>query len=205
VQTKHILLLAPRMGALGIYVHTLGARLPHLHNTHPPATIKYQVLSMSGQTNTLTAKDIMTPHVKSVPQHWTMERFKKFLSDNDIIGSPVANEEGTIIGIATLKDIAEFHFDASSSEYEADMSNEEQKEIRRLRTMIFEGLSSMPVEVSDIMAPILVSVSEDAPVKAVAELMMKEHLHRVFVKKGEEVSGIITTYDLLKVIVEQLG
>lgn len=156
-------------------------------------------------TKSLTAKDIMTPNVKSVPQDWTMERFKKFLSDNDIIGSPVANEEGKIIGIATLKDIAEFHFDATSSNYDGELSDEEQQEIRRLRMMIFEGLASMPVEVGDIMTPILVSVQENAAVRDVAELMMNEHLHRVFVKNGDDVSGIITTYDLLKVIVEQLS
>lgn len=154
---------------------------------------------------TLTAKDIMTPNVKSVPQSWTMERFKQFLSENDIIGSPVANEQGEIIGIATLKDIAEFHFDASSSQYEADMTEEELQEIRRLRMMIFEGLSTMPVEVRDIMTPILVSVQEDTSIEDIAKLMMQEHLHRVFVKKGNEVTGIITTYDLLKVIVEQLS
>lgn len=152
----------------------------------------------------LSAKDIMTPNVKSVPQNWTMERFKKFLSDNDIIGSPVANDEGKIVGIATLKDIAEFHFDASSSQYEGEMSEEEQQEIRRLRMMIFEGLASMPVEVGDIMTPSLVSVHEDTPIQEIAELMMNEHLHRIFVTNGDEVSGIITTYDLLKVIVEQL-
>jgi len=153
----------------------------------------------------LTAKDIMTPNVKSVPQSWTMERFKQFLSKNDIIGSPVANDEGEIVGIATLKDIAEFHFDASSSNHEAELNEEEQKEARRLRMMIFEGLSSMPVEVRDIMTPSLVSVHEDTHIKDVAELMMQEHLHRVFVKNDDDVSGIITTYDLLKVIVEQLG
>ena len=34
--------------------------------------------------------------------------------------------------------------------------------------------------------------------------MMKEHLHRVFVKKEESITGIITTYDLLKIIVEEI-
>ncbi len=157
------------------------------------------------KTPVLTAKDIMTPNVKSVPQTWTMERFKKFLTENDIIGSPVANEDGEIIGIATLKDIAEFHFDGSSSRHEAEMSEEEQQEIRRLRMMIFEGLASMPVEVSDIMTPIIVSVQNSTPIIEVAKLMMNEHLHRVFVKQQNEVTGIITTHDLLKVIVEHLG
>lgn len=157
------------------------------------------------QSKYLTAKDIMTPHVKSVPQNWTMQKFADFLSKNDISGSPVADAEGNLIGIATLKDIAEFHFNASNSDYEAKMDEDEIKEARRLRMMIFEGLAKVPVEVGDIMTPIVFSVSEQTSIKEVAELMMEEHLHRVFVKSGTELSGIITTYDLLKVIVEEVA
>lgn len=153
----------------------------------------------------LTAKDIMTPHVKSVPENWTMQKFADFLSKNDISGSPVADENGNLIGIATLKDIADFHFNTTQNDYESQMDDEEIKESRRLRMMIFEGLSKIPVEVSDIMTPIVFSVEEKTPIKEVAELMMAEHLHRVFVKSGEEPTGIITTYDLLKVIVEELS
>jgi predicted transcriptional regulator len=84
------------------------------------------------------------------------------------------------------------------------MNEEELKEARRLRMMIFEGLAKLPVEVRDIMTPILFSVDEDTPIKEVSQLMMKEHLHRVFVKNDTSVTGIITTYDLLTVIVEKL-
>lgn len=152
----------------------------------------------------LCAKDIMTPNIKSVPHTWTMQKFSTFLSDNDIIGSPVANEKGDIIGIATLKDIADFHFDASSSVYESQLDEEEAKEVRRLRMMIFEGFASMPVEVNDIMTPIVISVTEETPISEVAQLMMSEHLHRIFVKNDGEVTGIITTYDLLKIIVDNI-
>ncbi|MDX5300149.1 MAG: histidine kinase, partial [Gammaproteobacteria bacterium] len=31
----------------------------------------------------IVARDIMTPHVKSVPQTWTMQRFDRFLTDNE--------------------------------------------------------------------------------------------------------------------------
>ncbi len=153
----------------------------------------------------LKARDIMTPHVKSVPQSWTMQKFAAFLSDNDISGSPVANDDGELIGIATLKDIADFHFNSVNTDYEAQMNEEELKEARRLRMMIFEGMAKLPVEVGDIMTPIIFSVSEDTPIKEVAELMMQEHLHRVFVKNDTRLSGIITTYDLLKVIVDEIG
>lgn len=149
------------------------------------------------------ARDIMTPYVKTVPYDWTMQKFADFLSKNEISGSPVSDENGNVVGIATLKDIADFHFNSVNTDYEDQMSEEELRESRRLRMMIFEGLSKVPVEVGDIMTPIVFSVPEDATVKQVAEIMMDEHLHRIFVKDGDALSGIITTYDLLKIIVEE--
>jgi len=156
----------------------------------------------SRYTDKLLAKDIMTPHIKSVPYTWTMQRFAGFLSDNNISGSPVANEKGDLIGIATLKDIADFHLNSTSENYEEQLTEEERLEARRLRMMMFEGLSKLPVEVGDIMTPIIFSVDEQTKIIDVAKLMMKEHLHRIFVKKGTVLSGIITTYDLLRVIAE---
>ncbi|ARU55274.1 CBS domain protein [Oleiphilus messinensis] len=150
------------------------------------------------------AKDIMTPNIKSVPQTWTMQQFTRFLSDNEISGSPVVDENGEIVGIATLKDVADFHFNSSSSEHEKRMTEEELKEARRLRQFIFEEMQKVPVEVRDILTPIVFSVEETCPVREVAEKMMANHLHRIFVTKDEHVSGIITTYDLLKLIVEQV-
>ncbi|MFV1873047.1 MAG: HPP family protein [Oleiphilus sp.] len=156
----------------------------------------------SRSTDKLLAKDIMTPHVKSVPQSWTMQRFASFLSDNNISGSPVANDNGDLIGIATLKDIADFHLNSVSENYEEQLSDEEKQEARRLRMMIFEGMTKLPVEVGDIMTPIIFSVDEQAAIVDVAKVMMEEHLHRIFVKKGKTLTGIITTYDLLRVIVD---
>ena len=153
-------------------------------------------------TDKLSAKDIMTPHVKSVPQSWTMQRFAGFLSDNNISGSPVANDQGDLIGIATLKDIADFHLNTVSENYEEQLTEEERLEARRLRMIIFDGLSKFPVEVGDIMSPIVFSVDEQTKVVDVAKLMMKEHLHRIFVKNGKTLTGIITTYDLLRVIAD---
>lgn len=162
---------------------------------------------MNTETKTVfsSAKDIMTPHVKSVPQSWTMQKFAAFLSKNNISGSPVANDVGELIGIATLKDIADFHLNSVTSDYESQLDEEELREARRLRMMLFEGMAKQPVEVRDILTPIIFSVEEDATIKEVAELMMEEHLHRVFVKKDGLLTGIITTYDLLTVIVEEHG
>ncbi|MBD3658193.1 MULTISPECIES: CBS domain-containing protein [Marinobacter] len=149
---------------------------------------------------TVLAYEIMTPSIKAVPQSWTMDRLARFLTDNEITGSPVTDETGEIVGIATLKDITEFRWNASRSEGGKQLTAEEQEEARRLRMVIFEEMAKVPVEVRDIMTPIVLSVDERTPVREIADIMMREHLHRIFVTKDQKITGIITTYDMLKLI-----
>ena len=151
----------------------------------------------------LLAREIMTPSIKAVPQSWTMDRLARFLTDNEIAGSPVTDGSGDIIGIVTLKDITEFRWNASRPETEAQLTEDEAREARRLRMVIYEGMGKLPVEVRDIMTPIVLSVDEDTPVREIAKTMMAEHLHRIFVTLGGKITGIITTYDLLKIIADR--
>ncbi|WP_018403133.1 CBS domain-containing protein [Marinobacter gelidimuriae] len=151
----------------------------------------------------LLAREIMTPSIKAVPQSWTMDRLARFLTDNEIAGSPVTDDSGDIIGIVTLKDITEFRWNASRPETEAQLTEDEAREARRLRMVIYKGMGKLPVEVRDIMTPILLSVDEDTPVRDIAKTMMAEHLHRIFVILDGKITGIITTYDLLKIIADR--
>jgi predicted transcriptional regulator len=132
-----------------------------------------------------------------------MDRLARFLTDNEIAGSPVTDDSGDIIGIVTLKDITEFRWNASRPETEARLTEDEAREARRLRMVIYEGMGKLPVEVRDIMTPILLSVDEATPVRDIARTMMKEHLHRIFVTLDGKITGIITTYDLLKIIADR--
>ena len=152
---------------------------------------------------TVLAREIMTPTVKAVPHNWTMDRFARFLTDNEITGSPVTDDNGDIIGIATLKDITEFRWNASRRGDRPSLTKEEQDEARRLRMVLLEEMGKVPVEVRDIMTPIVLSVDEDTPVRDIANIMMGEHLHRIFVTRETRITGIITTYDMLKLISDQ--
>jgi predicted transcriptional regulator len=152
---------------------------------------------------TVLAHEIMTPNIKAVPQSWTMDRLARFLTDNEINGSPVTDESGEIVGIATLKDITEFRWNAHRSDASTKLTPEEEREARRLRRAIFEEMGKVPVEVRDIMTPGILSVDEQTPVRDIANIMMCEHLHRIFVTKGDKITGIITTYDMLKLISEK--
>ena len=149
---------------------------------------------------TVLAHEIMTPSIKAVPQSWTMERLARFLTDNEIAGSPVVNDAGELVGIVTLKDITEFRWNARQKAPHPDLSPEEKKEARRLRMAIFAEMGKVPVEVRDIMTPSLLSIDEQTPVDTIANIMMSKHLHRIFVTREGEIIGIITTYDMLKLI-----
>jgi|SRR5690554_6856931 len=152
---------------------------------------------------TVLAYEIMTPSIKAVPQSWTMDRLAHFLTDNGINGSPVTDESGEIVGIVTLTDITEFRWNAKRSGIDTKLTPEEEREARRLRMVIFEEMSKVPVEVRDIMTPGVLSVDEQTPVREIANIMMREHLHRIFVTKNKRITGIITTYDMLKLISEE--
>ncbi len=150
---------------------------------------------------TVVARDIMTPSVKAVPAYWTMDHLARFLTENEITGSPVADEKGDIIGIVTLKDIAEFRWSSDRKPQAwARLTREERKEVRRLRMAILEEMTRLPVEVRDIMTPQVFAVDETTAVRDIADIMMRDHLHRIFVTKGEKITGIVTTYDMLKLI-----
>jgi CBS domain-containing protein len=50
------------------------------------------------------------------------------------------------------------------------------------------------------MTPMIFQVTEDTPVQQVADMMIKNRIHRIFVTRDEKVVGIISTPDMLKVI-----
>ncbi|MEH6559887.1 MAG: CBS domain-containing protein, partial [Marinobacter sp.] len=83
------------------------------------------------------------------------------------------------------------------------LTAEEQQEARRLRMLMFEEMGKLPVEVHDIMTPIVLSVDENTPVRDIADIMMSEHLHRIFITRESKITGIVTTYDMLKVISDE--
>ncbi|BCX82781.1 transcriptional regulator [Methylomarinovum caldicuralii] len=125
---------------------------------------------------TLQAKDIMEPRVVSVPPEMPLEQFEEFLSIQNIDGAPVQNAAGEIVGIASKTDV-----------------------IRALRFQS-RGVSPEKVTVADIMTDNVVFVPPDLSPPEVAELMIDQGIHRVLVGDRQHVRGIITAFDLLRLV-----
>jgi CBS domain-containing protein len=121
----------------------------------------------------LTAKDVMRREVLTVLPELTVQELSAFLVENQISGAPVADARGHFVGLASLTDIAE------------------------------SGVLADELLVRDIMTPAVFAVSEDTPLREVAQTMIAGRIHRLLVKRGHGIVGIVTNLDLLTQLVAE--
>jgi CBS domain-containing protein len=143
----------------------------------------------------ITAGDLMNPEILTVDADMTVRELAAFLVENEISGAPVQDDEGRIVGVVSLVDVAAVHSeseegDAESSPFGAGGEGESNGDGGRDNLMV-----------ADVMTPMVYSVTEDATVSEVASAMLKGHLHRVLVTREDRAVGIISTSDLLGLLV----
>lgn len=146
----------------------------------------------------LCAADLMTPDVLTVEAEWTVTELARFLVDNEISGAPVVDRRGQVVGVVSLVDVASSGVDGNRPEAEVGFFD---------RSWEPDRLEAPPVPsadllVRDIMNPDVYAVAEDATVSEVARTMLEEHVHRLIVTRAEKVLGIISTSDLLGLLVD---
>ena len=154
----------------------------------------------------ITAADLMNPEILAVPENMTVRELARYLTDHEITGAPVENENGKLVGVVSVVDIAAMASDSGSVRtdrsspdfyvrgWEDQISNEEIRDFR---------VDNEDLQVGEIMTPTVYSVGEDASVAEVASMMLRGHLHRVLVTREERPIGIVSTSDLLGLLVEE--
>lgn len=155
----------------------------------------------------ITAADVMNPNVLAVQADMTVEELASFLIENEISGAPVEDAAGRLMGVVSVTDLALSV--ARGTDLASDQSNPDffvrewgntlsRDEVEELR---FGEENEMKVR--DIMTPAIYSVDEETPVPEVAETLINSHIHRLLVTSGERVVGIVTTSDLLGLLVRE--
>jgi CBS domain-containing protein len=167
----------------------------------------------------ITAADVMNPRVLTVREDMTVRELAHFLVDHDISGAPVVDEDGKLVGVVSVTDItlalAEDSEDGEEGEDGEDEEDEEEDDDLPgdfFRHEWTQGLSREKVaelqledaiEVREIMTPEVHTVPEEMPIPDVAELMIGTHIHRLLVTREEKVVGILSTSDLLGLLVNE--
>jgi CBS domain-containing protein len=69
-----------------------------------------------------------------------------------------------------------------------------------LRRLHMEGRTR---QVRDIMTPAVYTVEEDTPVSSLAKTMIAGRVHRLLVMRDQNIVGIVTTLDMLKLLCDE--
>jgi CBS domain-containing protein len=151
------------------------------------------------------AEDIMNPDILTVRQDMLVRDLALYLTEKEISGAPVIDDAGRPVGVVSVTDIVSVDR-AGTRDIERQKAHgyyvrafENRFNVEEIR-----GLRVEPEDltVGDIMTPIVISVSTDTPVSRIAQTMLADHIHRVIVRDGERLAGIVTTFDMMRLLSE---
>ena len=146
---------------------------------------------------TLTAKQIMTAPVKTVPSDMPLHEVAQLFEIHNISGAPVVDGAGDLVGILS----------------ESDLLDEGKRDAAIPRFALF-GLQAVPDELfrraydqgwklgaGDIMTRHVITAEEDTPVEELADRMGRHRINRIPIVRGRKPVGIITREDVLRALV----
>jgi len=147
-------------------------------------------------TNKMTAKDIMTKEVISVPVETSLLDVAKVLAERNFDGVPVVDNEGHLVGIVTEYDLINKTSAVHLPTLQIVLKNLPQ--FKKEEAHFQEEILSL--KVSDIMNKEPLTLSPDISYDDVIKLF-REH-HRVnpipVVDKDNKVLGVISRFDVLR-------
>lgn len=150
----------------------------------------------------LQARDIMNTDVMSVREDMTVRELAAFLTDREILGAPVVDTVGKIVGVVSCTDIVQSTTEGTKTVL--DQSNPGFFEKGWENTVHPSEMERLHIEnearpVSEIMTPTIYTVPEETPISEIAKAMVAGRIHRLLVTRGSKLVGIITTLDMLKI------
>jgi CBS domain-containing protein len=154
----------------------------------------------------LTAKDVMTRNLVTVQEDTTVRELVTLLAEHEISGAPVIAANGRLVGVVSASDVAQVGSDSAGIATDRSSPGfyvrgwEEAINPDELRQLHVEDAG---LTVGDIMTTTVATVTPDAPIAQVAATMVEGHIHRVLVAEKGRLVGLVSSMDLLKVLVEK--
>jgi len=162
-------------------------------------------MNQNSQTQSMTAGDLMHPATASVRSTHAIEVAERVMVGQRLTGLPVV-DGGRLVGVISRSDVARVHVLAESldgqiaeelhwDETQADGFKHDDGE----RFLGFkQRLAKLAVK--DVMRGQVVTCKSDTPVAEVAALLIRHHIHRVFVVDADKPLGVINSLDLVALL-----
>lgn len=147
-----------------------------------------------------TAADLMTPNPVSIGQNATVKDAAALLTDRGISAAPVIDDAGRPIGVLSRADVVRHHW--QTAEYLPVLPDYYEKPDLATGEPLPPGFQVERTDrtlASDIMTPVVFSVSAEAPAAKVVADMIDRKVHRLFVVDQTGVLvGVISALDVLR-------
>lgn len=165
----------------------------------------FRAMSTPKRTSTLTAHELMVTDVQTAHPDWPVEQLATFFKQHVITGAPVVDDDGFLVGVVSITDIAEYTAEATgqgvgrfgfSRSYHASADDAYAEE-----DLVTLRIQEEPdATVRDVMTTGVHRVDVGATVQRVADTMLKHRIHRVLVTEDGELKGLITAFDLMRLV-----
>lgn len=150
-----------------------------------------------------SAREIMSTQLLTVCESWSIQALIDFFNEKKVSGAPVLSKNGDLIGVVSLSDIINFDVNPQHSLDENPMSQYYFNTLEGVspdELGLSTGNQHQNHLVSEIMTPEVISVEIDTPVPQIAAQMHQHNIHRVFISNGDEICGVVSTLDILKLV-----
>lgn len=176
--------------------------------------------------------DAMTRNVITVAPGATLREVAEVLSTNYISGAPVVTSTGDVVGVVSTTDLMDFAAETSgvptlrSEQAEwgeslgGDVANDEEEDSSAWFSDLYSDAGADVLErfhatdgpewnvleehtADEIMTRRLIEIEPDADVRDAARLMLERGVHRLLVVRDNQLEGVLTTKDLLRLLAEQ--
>lgn len=150
----------------------------------------------------LRLAELMSPHVLTVYEGWSIKRLAGFFVKHNISGAPVVASDDSLVGVVTEADVIRFESKSPSDAeirkiahfyHGPNSQGLTQADIQRLKQRAIETCT-----VNSIMTPQVHSLDMDASAAEACRFMVEQDIRRLFVTSGERVVGVVTAMDFLR-------
>lgn len=145
------------------------------------------------------AADIMSRNVICVSKDADLRDLAKVFLARGITGAPVIDQDGDLCGVISQTDLLYYQL---TRDDELVLPSDFYQTARVEGSPIAKGFQIEDVNtatVEEVMTPVVHAVLATTPVSTIARLMTRRHIHRVIVRSGKKVAGIISALDVLRV------
>ncbi len=145
--------------------------------------------------------EVMTEDVATLKSTTSVAEAIATLANNRVSGMPVEDEDGVIVGVISMTDVAT-HLSAQHAPDDSEPSTfYDSVRLLRLVDQLLHKSADAQNQVADIMSTMLVAVGPDAKIAEAARLMAQRRVHRLLVlDAGGKLAGIVSALDLVALL-----